>query len=121
MLRHRIAFAVIFSVWSFSAFAAVSPEEKALLEELTGKKAVVATSPKSKTKAEQYLDAGHVALRNSNFVVALQNYNTVIQLPRSPQRRAAYIAKARLYAKMGLEEQAQLNLKLAEQEQKQNK
>lgn len=123
MLRHQIVLAVIFSMSSFSAFGAISAEEKALIEELTGKKAKpVIIQRKNQSDAERYLNAGLTAFRGGNFVEALKSYNTVIQeYADSPQLRAAYLAKAQLYSKMGLAEQAEINVRLAEEERKQNR
>lgn len=127
MVRHQIFLAVIFSMSSFSASAAISTEEKALIEELTGKKAAVPARVSNKTNvsstaAERHLEAGLTAFKSGDFVNALKSYNVVIeQYPKSVQLRAAYLAKAQLYSKMGLADQAQLNVQLAEKEHKQNK
>ncbi|MGZ3726138.1 MAG: hypothetical protein ACXWQQ_10060 [Pseudobdellovibrio sp.] len=108
-----------------SVFAAVEnkKEEEKLLEELTGKKApapaVTVAAPSAvkseeKSMSRRLLDAGYYAYTQKEFIEALKYYNTIIvKYPNTPEVRLAYLGKVKLYNEMGLEEQAQRNLKIA--------
>lgn len=122
MKRHKnLLFALPFLIIGQLTFAAVNKkaEESKLLEELTGQKA--ATTPVAKAAApanlalsKRHLDAGIIAFKNKNYILALKHYNTVIvKYPTSPEVKTAFLAKARLYHEMGLTEQSSLNLRKA--------
>ncbi len=103
---------------SASLFAAVEnkKEEEKLMEELTGKKVVVAKPAAVivKPMSRKLLDAGFQAFTKKDFITALKYYNTIIvKYPKSNEIRLAYLGKVKLYTEMGLTEQAQLNLNIA--------
>lgn len=126
---------LLFFTTSSVVFAAIpaKKEEAKLLEELTGKKAAVpaknvtpvqpqkmsavasaAKAPSQKTISRKLLDSGFFAYTKKDYISALKHYNTIIvKYPKSQEYRLAYLAKAKLYNEMGLAEQAQLNLKIA--------
>lgn len=82
--------------------------QKSLYEELTGEK--IRVSP-----AQKALELARQSKNNKNYIQALKRYNTIIvRFPRTPQAKQAYLDKAVLYKEMGLNEQAQLNLKKAQ-------
>ena len=101
-----------------------APSNAQLLEELTGKKATVAT-PSAAVKtaptvqqvpSKLHLNAGYQAFVKKDYILALKHYNTVLaKYPHSAEVRLTYMAKAKLYNEMGLVEPAQRNLKLAQQ------
>lgn len=126
------------SLTSSAAFASVAGKtnEKAkLLEELTGKKAApVAASVVAPAEAppavvaepvavsRKHLNAGFQAYTKKDYITALKHYNTiVVKHAKSPEVKSAYLAKAKLYQEMGLIEQAQYNVKLAQELEKKSK
>ncbi|MBC7464509.1 MAG: hypothetical protein H7256_00830 [Bdellovibrio sp.] len=93
--------------------------EKNLVEELTGKKtAPVAAQPvnlKNAPLSVQHFAAGQRAMEQKNYILAIKHFNTVIKkYPMSAQVKPALVAKAKVYQEMGLQPQAQRNLKLAQ-------
>ena len=123
---------------AISANAAVQKqnEDQKLLEELTGKKSAISAVAKPQatvTTATQknvaavpvsrkLLDAGFFAFTKKDYISALKHYNTIIvKYPKSNELHLAYLAKAKLYQAMGLIEQAQYNIKLANEAAKNNK
>ena len=120
--QNKLLFAVPFLFFAQLTLAAVSKkaEDSKLLEELTGKAATpvavvapAAVAPLSK----RHLDAGIVAYKNRNYILALKHYNTVIvKYPKSAEVKPAFMAKANLYHDMGLAEQSELNVRKAEAE-----
>lgn len=126
------------SLTSTAGFASVSSKanEKAkLLEELTGKKAApvaaevgapvaaqpaIAAAPVAVSR--KHLNAGFQAYTKKDYITALKHYNTiVVKHAKSPEVKSAYLAKAKLYQEMGLIEQAQYNVKLAQELEKKSK
>lgn len=127
------------SLTSTAAFASVpakTSENAKLLEELTGKKAapvaavvrapavaapaVVAAAPVAVSR--KHLNAGFQAYTKKDYITALKHYNTiVVKHAKSPEVKSAYLAKAKLYQEMGLIEQAQYNVKLAQELEKKSK
>lgn len=121
-------FLIIFFV-SINALTAVKSEADKLLEELTG--TTTRNQPKNETRnsnlnkldnaatlpmSKRHLNAGFKAFTNKNYILALKHYNTVIiKYAKSDDVKEAYLAKAQLYSEIGLNEQAQLNTKLAMQ------
>lgn len=93
-----------------------------LLEELTGRKAIAikelsAMPIKNKVvaNAKLHLNAGFQAFTKKDYILALKHYNTVIaKYPKAAEVRLTYLAKAKLYNEMGLAEQSQRNLKIAQ-------
>jgi hypothetical protein len=120
---------------SNAAFASVpskANEKAKLLEELTGKKAVGVASPAvavqpaiavaSMAVSRKHLNAGFQAYTKKDYITALKHYNTiVVKHAKSPEVKSAYLAKAKLYQEMGLIEQAQYNVKLAQELEKKSK
>ncbi len=92
--------------------------EKNLVEELTGKKASTELSASELRKAPlsvQHYVAGQRAAGQKNYILAIKHFNTVIQkYPRSQQVASSLLAKAQIYKEMGLQPQAERNLKLAQ-------
>ena len=109
----------LFLAPSASVFASIEnkKEEEKLIEELTGKKVVVAapvTVAVEKPMSRKLLDAGFFAYTKKEYISALKYYNTIIvKYPASKELRLAYLGKAKLYTEMGLDEQAKLNLNIA--------
>lgn len=120
------------SLTSTVAFSSVptKPDEKAkLLEELTGKKsATTAQASASAVKTQpvkpaenipvsrRHLNAGFQAYTKKDYITALKHYNTIlVKHAKSAEVKSAYLAKAKLYQEMGLIEQAQYNVKLAQE------
>lgn len=97
-------------------------EQQKLMEELTGKKALVAPKPAVQLNPAQpevsrhLLDAGFFAFTKKDYISALKHYNTIIvKYPKSKELHLAYLAKSKLYSQMGLTDQARLNLQIANQ------
>lgn len=127
------------SLASTTAFSSVptKPDEKSkLLEELTGKKAAPvpstavaaeARTPAAKTAenipvSRRHLNAGFQAYTKKDYITALKHYNTIlVKHAKSAEVKSAYLAKAKLYQEMGLIEQAQYNVKLAQELEKKTK
>lgn len=110
MSRHRVSLLIIFSLSFSSALAAVPKGDARIWEELTGKKAGVHKAAAS-SAPEQHLRSGMEAFKKRDYIAALQHYNTVIsRYGTSPQVRAAHLAKAQLYSRMGLAEAARVSL-----------
>jgi hypothetical protein len=124
---------------STSAFASVptkTNEKAKLLEELTGKKTEPAPAVAAKTPAvaqpavaaapmavsRKHLNAGFQAYTKKDYITALKHYNTIlVKHSKSAEVKSAYLAKAKLYQEMGLIEQAQYNVKLAQELEKKSK
>lgn len=123
---------------STSAFASVpakTNEKAKLLEELTGKKAEPAAAEVRAPAASQpavaaapmavsrkHLNAGFQAYTKKDYITALKHYNTIlVKHGKSADVKSAYLAKAKLYQEMGLIEQAQYNVKLAQDLEKKSK
>lgn len=117
--QNKLLFLVPILFFSNLSIAAVNPksEESKLLEELTGKKATpkaVAVVPAAVALSKRHLDAGVIAYKSRNYILALKHYNTVIvKFPKSAEVKSAFLAKAKLYRDMGLNEQSDLNLRKA--------
>ena len=96
--------------------------DKNLMEELTGKKTSSIPAAKDLRKAPlpvQHYFAGQRAATEKNYILAIKHFNTVIQkYPQSAQAPNALIAKAQIYKEMGLQPQAERNLKLAQIQKK---
>ena len=115
-------------------------EKDKLIEELTGQKsankaavgaskspqasanssAAKTVKPQDKTSLSRlHLNAGFQAFTKKDYIKALKHYNTIlIKHYNTPEVKSAYLAKAKLYQEMGLIEQAQLNVKLANEFEK---
>ncbi|MBY0554182.1 hypothetical protein K2P97_06615 [bacterium] len=119
MLRQNYKLFILVSCIANICFAAVRSEDQKLIEELTGRThtptvAMPKQSVKKMSPSEKHLFAGLDAFANKNYILALKNYNTVISMfPKTKEVRFAYIAKAKLYHEMGLQEQATLNSRMA--------
>jgi tetratricopeptide (TPR) repeat protein len=114
--QNILLFSIPFLFFAQLSTAAVNKksEETKLLEELTGKKAAPAAAVKALPLSKRHLDAGVVAYKSKNYILALKHYNTVIvKYPKSAEVKSAFLAKAKLYREMGLQEQSELNLKKA--------
>ena len=93
--------------------------DKNLMEELTGKKSAPIAAPAPNLKnaplSVQHFVAGQRAMDEKNYILAIKHFNTVIKkYPMSAQVKPALVAKAKVYQEMGLQPQAQRNLKLAQ-------
>lgn len=94
--------------------------DKKLVEELTGKKQTPAAAQsaaylKNAPLPVKHYVAGQQAMEQKNYILAIKHFNTVIKkYPTSAQVKPALIAKAKVYQEMGLQPQAQRNLKLAQ-------
>ena len=93
--------------------------DKKLMEELTGKKSAPVAAPAPNLKnaplSVQHFAAGQRAMEQKNYILAIKHFNTVIKkYPMSAQVKPALVAKAKVYQEMGLQPQAQRNLKLAQ-------
>ena len=92
--------------------------EKNLMAELTGKKVLnipAAGDIKKAPLAVQHFYAGQRAAAQKNYILAIKHYNTVIQkYPKAPEAARSLAAKAQVYQEMGLQPQAERNLKLAQ-------
>ncbi len=92
--------------------------EQSLIKELTGK--VASNTPtqeqlKSKPLSTQHYFAGVRAAESKNYIMAIKHYNTVLKkYPRSPEVKAAFAAKAKVYKEMGLSEPANLNMRMSQ-------
>lgn len=119
MLRQNFKLFILVSFVACISFAAIQSEDQKLIEELTGRThtpavAIPKQSIKKMTLAEKHLFAGLDAFSKKDYILALKNYNTVIsKFPKTKEVRFAYIAKAKLYNEMGLQEQAKLNSRIA--------
>lgn len=123
ILTGSVSFAKVNSVANPNANAVKSSalSEKNLMEELTGKKqpAVANTTQMQNLKkaplSVQHFMAGQRAVEQKNYILAIKHFNTVIKkYPLSAQVKPALVAKAKVYQEMGLQQQAQRNLKLAQ-------
>lgn len=106
------------STLSFASVPQMKKSEEAkLMQELTGKapvKAVAVAKAPAVAITKQHLNAGFYAYTRKDYIKALKHYNAIIvKYPKSPEVKNAYLAKAKLYQEMGLIEQAQLNVRLA--------
>ena len=120
--QNIILFAVLI-LSSSIGFTAVNSADEKLMEELSGRQKIQAKSkplitlPNSGSLAERHLFAGLDAFKVKNYILALKHYNTVIfKHSKSREVKSAFLAKAKLYTEIGLQEQAQLNSKLALQQ-----
>jgi|GEM_PF-4603800 len=112
MSQHKIKLLILLCLFSSSSLSAIKSENEKLIEELTGQTAKQATAISTR-----HLQAGLKAFENKNYIIALKHYNTVIiKHSKSKEVRSAYLAKSKLYFEMGLDEQAQLNSRLAIQQ-----
>lgn len=120
--QNKLLFTVPFLFFAQLSLAAVNKksEDIKLLEELTGKSAAPAAPalPVAQAKpvelSKRHLDAGIFAYKAKNYILALKHYNTVIvKFPKSAEVKSAFLAKAKLYREMGLQEQSELNLRRA--------
>ena len=135
MISFLISSMIVLFLNSSVGFAKVSPpnqknpslknsalNDQALTEELTGKKQVTQISSTDLKKAPlslQHFIAGQKAAVRKNYILAIKHFNTVIQkYPQSSQVRLALLAKANIYKEMGLQPQADRNLKLAQMKTK---
>ena len=118
--KKRLFFVVALCIFSSQiSYSAVSEKEQALVEELTGKKQLKnekkqtknVKSNQNKKLSQQHLMAGLEAFKNKDYQLALKHYNTVINKYRALKEvKSAYMAKAKLYSEMGLNDQAKLNI-----------
>ncbi len=116
MLCQKLNLLILVLFIAGKTFAAINSDEQKLIEELTGKSQVAQVEKKSKTipLSERHFFAGLDAFKNKNYILALKHYNTVIiKYSSSKDVKNAYLAKAKLYNEMGLQDQADLNTKLA--------
>ena len=94
--------------------------DKALIEELTGKKNNQQSKASKKLKnaplpIQHYL-AGKKAAQEKNYILAIKHFNTVLKkYPGSAQVTPALLAKAKVYQEMGLMPQAAHNTRMAQQ------
>lgn len=94
-------------------------EDDKLMEELSGQKkgnaaAIKVAKPAASTISEKHLFAGLDAFKAKNYILALKHYNTVIlKHSKSKEVKSAYLAKSKLYAEMGLQDQSAQNLQKA--------
>lgn len=96
-----------------TGFAAVN--DKALLEELTGKKSATVQKSKKSPLSVRHYQAGKAAAAQKNYILAIKHFNTVIKnYPKSVEVKSALVAKAQIYKEMGLQDQANRNLKMAQ-------
>ena len=103
-----------------SALQIQSPlsNDQTVIQELTGK-AVSQVPPqeqlKNKPLSTQHYYAGVRAAESKNYILAIKHFNTVLKnYPRSNEVKLAFTSKAKVYKEMGLNEPAQLNLKMAQ-------
>ncbi len=131
-MKFSVSISIILIIANSTAFAKInlpanlptiapknsSLSENALIEELTGKKNVNTQTAADLKKAPlpvQHYYAGQHAMTQKNYILAIKHFNTVIQkYPQSNQVPLALSAKARVYKEMGLQPQAERNLKLAQ-------
>ena len=118
MLSQSIKLFIVLLLATSTCFSAISSEDEKLMEELSGqssKRPAVVLRPLSATISERHLSAGLNAFKSKNYILALKHYNTVIiKHSKSKEVKSAFLSKAKLYAEMGLTEQAELNLGLAQ-------
>jgi len=82
---------------------------QSLFEELTGQKVIAKTAP------AKILQFAREARYDKNYALAIKRYNTLIKkYPRSQEVQSAYFDKSAMYAEMGLKDQSQYNLRLAQ-------
>lgn len=122
MLHQNINLFIVVFLVVVNCFSAIKTEEDKLIEELSGQKknifvAKVANKLVVQAAAsisEKHLFAGLDAFKDKNYILALKHYNTVIlKHKKSKEVKSAFLAKSKLYAEMGLKEQAQQNLEVA--------
>ena len=93
-------------------------KEQEIMKELTGKAASnIPTQAQLKNKPlpTQHYFAGLRAYESKNYIKAIKHFNTVLKkYPQAPEVKLSFVAKAKIYNEMGLEEPAQLNLKMAQ-------
>ena len=136
-MKFNVLFAVILFTSSF-AIAKVNPNaastnrkasaitEKALIEELTGKKNNQQNASTKKLKnaplpIQHYL-AGKKAAQEKNYILAIKHFNTVLKkYPQSAQVSPTLVAKAKVYQEMGLIPQAAHNMRIAQLKAKNTK
>ena len=126
---------LLFSNLSFAAVKPVTIEEAVTLKEkLTGQrvsdKTVKATANKNKIIAKKLSAAQLVKLKpaarglilareakdSGNFVLAIKRYNFIMKhFAKTPEAKHALLDKAEIYKIMGLDEQAQFNVRRAQQ------
>lgn len=119
MLRqnHNLFLVVVFM--AINCFSAIKSEDDKLMEELSGQKrskavALKTAKPAASTISEKHLFAGLDAFKVKNYILALKHYNTVIiKHSKSKEVKSAYLAKSKLYAEMGLQDQSIHNLQMA--------
>lgn len=120
MLSQNIKLFIVLLLATSTCFSAISSEDEKLMEELSGKSsnkpAAVLQQKTTASISERHLSAGLNAFKSKNYILALKHYNTVIiKHSKSKEVKSAFLSKAKLYAEMGLEEQAERNLRLANQ------
>ena len=119
MLRQNQNLFLVVLLVTMNCFSAVRSEDDKLMEELSGQKksatvALKAAKPAASTISEKHLFAGLDAFKAKNYILALKHYNTVIiKHSKSKEVKSAYLAKSKLYAEMGLQDQSIQNLQLA--------
>lgn len=119
MLRQNQHLFLVVLLVTMNCFSAVRSEDDKLMEELSGQKksapvATKAAKPAASTISEKHLFAGLDAFKVKNYILALKHYNTVIiKHSRSKEVKSAYLAKSKLYAEMGLQDQSIHNLQMA--------
>lgn len=104
-----------------AAFKPTHVREKSIMHELTGEgEAFVSQLPsdeqlKNKPLSVRHYYAGLRAVESKNYILAIKQFNTVIQkYPRSKEVKLSFLAKSKLYKEMGLKEPASYNFKLAQ-------
>lgn len=119
MLRQNSNLFLVVLLVTINCFSAVKSEDDKLMEELSGQKksmpvAVKTAKPAVSTISEKHLFAGLDAFKVKNYILALKHYNTVIlKHSKSKEVKSAYLAKSKLYAEMGLQDQSVHNLQKA--------
>lgn len=119
MLSQNTKLFIVLLLFTSACFSAISSEDEKLMEELSGqpskRPAAILRHKSSATISERHLFAGLDAFMAKNYILALKHYNTVIiKHSKSKEVKSAFLAKAKLYAEMGLTEQSELNLGLAQ-------
>lgn len=95
-------------------------DERSIIQELTGKVETTESIPsdeqlKNKPLSVRHYYAGLRAVQNKNYVLAIKQFNTVVQkYPKSPEVKLSYLAKSKLYKEMGLSEPSSYNFNLAQ-------
>lgn len=135
-MKFNVFFAVILFTSSYSfakANSTIVPSsrkasaitDKALIEELTGKKNIQQNASTQKLKnaplpVQHYL-AGKKAAQEKNYILAIKHFNTVLKkYPQSAQVSPTLVAKAKVYQEMGLMPQAAHNMRIAQLKAKAN-